>query len=319
VIELGLMAGDAFETQPGLSESIELGLTTGDAFGGITGLHESIELVLDAGEAIGDVQVGGVAEAIELALITGPGSVASALGINEAVDLVLVGGAATEEGAGSTDPNFSSVSLLLHMDGGDGSTTFTDSSSNALTAAASGTAQVSTSVVKYGTGSANFNESSAGRLTVTGSSVLGFTGDFTIEFWAYRTGNRGTLDTMMEAGSSGGSFTIRASTSGPGVYFTGAFENYANTLSLTENTWHHIAVCRAGSTVYVFKDGVDITTNAAPLTAGINDFGGNPIRIGESEISGRAFKGYIDDVRITKGVARYTANFTPPTAPFPDS
>jgi hypothetical protein len=96
VIELGLMAGDAFEAQNGLSESIELGLTTGEAFGGITGLHESIELVLDAGAAIGDVQVGGVDEAIELTLTTGPGSVASAPGINEAIELALVGGAADD-------------------------------------------------------------------------------------------------------------------------------------------------------------------------------------------------------------------------------
>jgi hypothetical protein len=91
------MTGDAFEAQNGLSESIELGLTTGEAFGGITGLHESIELVLDAGAAIGDVQVGGVAEAIELALVGGVGSVASAPGINEAIELVLVGGAAEEK------------------------------------------------------------------------------------------------------------------------------------------------------------------------------------------------------------------------------
>jgi hypothetical protein len=96
VIELGLMAGDAFEAQNGLNESIELGLTTGEAFGGITGLHKSIELVLDAAAAIGDVQVGGIAEAIELALTTGPGSVASAPGIAEAIDLVLVGGAADD-------------------------------------------------------------------------------------------------------------------------------------------------------------------------------------------------------------------------------
>jgi hypothetical protein len=118
------MAGDAFEAQNGLSESIELGLTTGDAFGGITGLHESIELVLDAGEAIGDVQVGGVAEAIELALTTGPGSVASALGINEAVDLVLVGGAAEVVASAAFTP--ADISTSLWLDAAD-ATTITES------------------------------------------------------------------------------------------------------------------------------------------------------------------------------------------------
>jgi hypothetical protein len=99
VIDLALVTGLALDSQNGLNESIELTLTTGQALNTLPGLRESIELVLDAGEAIGDVQVGGVAEAIELALTTGPGSVASALGINEAIDLVLAGGAASGEAA----------------------------------------------------------------------------------------------------------------------------------------------------------------------------------------------------------------------------
>jgi hypothetical protein len=89
------------DSQNGLNESIELTLTTGQALNTLPGLHESIELVLDAGAAIGDVQVGGVSEAIELALTTGPGSVASAPGIDEAIDLVLVGGAAS---GGAAEP-----------------------------------------------------------------------------------------------------------------------------------------------------------------------------------------------------------------------
>jgi hypothetical protein len=96
-IDLALVTGLALDSQNGLNESVDLALTTGQALNTLPGLHESIELVLDAGDAFGDVQVGGVAEAIELALATGPGSVASAPGIDEAIDLVLVGGAAEEE------------------------------------------------------------------------------------------------------------------------------------------------------------------------------------------------------------------------------
>jgi hypothetical protein len=95
-IDLILTTGAALDSQNGLSQSIELGLTTGQALNTLQGLGGSIELVLDAGAAIGDVEVGGVEEAIELALTTGPGSVASAAGIDEAIDLVLVGGAADD-------------------------------------------------------------------------------------------------------------------------------------------------------------------------------------------------------------------------------
>ena len=70
VIELGLMAGDAFETQPGLSESIELGLTTGDAIEAQNGLNQAINFELSAGAA---ATTSGISELIEIALIAGRG------------------------------------------------------------------------------------------------------------------------------------------------------------------------------------------------------------------------------------------------------
>jgi hypothetical protein len=317
VIELGLMTGDAFEAQNGLSESIELSLTTGEAFGGIAGLHESIELVLDAGAAIGDVQVGGVAEAIELALTTGPGSVASALGIDEAIDLVLVGGAAEEVvPSAPADPDFASVSLLLHMDGANGGTTFTDSSSFARTVFISGNVQTSTAQSKFGGASALF-DGSGDFLSFVAASELEFTGDFTIECFAYPTV---TTDKIIAGdGSAGGDaqnvqlFRINSSVVGNLAFFLNGTQVFANTAAgITANEWQHLAIARSGSTTRMFVNGTQIGSSNTSWTGSFKF----------SRIGGEFnldYQGYIDEFRITKGVARYTANFTPPTAPFPDS
>jgi hypothetical protein len=211
-----------------------------------------------------------------------------------------------------TDPNFANVSLLLHMDGSNGSTTFTDSSSNALAMTVSGSTALSTGQVKYGSASGGFI--SAGKLTAPNSPVLSMNADFTIEFWVYKTGSTGPYDTVVSA-SDESVFMIRAGGVNPGV-FPGGGSNIANTLNFTLNTWHHMAVVRNSGTYKVFQDGIDITTSTRTETT-TRDFSG--LIIGDSSVSGRYFVGYIDELRITKGIARYTANFTPPTTPFPNA
>lgn len=209
------------------------------------------------------------------------------------------------------DVYWSNVSLLLHMDGSNGSTTFTDSSSNALSMTVSGSTAISTTQVKYGSASGGFT--AAGKLTAPSNSVLSMNADFTVEFWVYRTGTTGSFDSVVSAASES-NFLIRAGGANPAV-LVGGGNNIANTLSFTQDTWHHIAVVRNSGTYKVFKDGTDITTSTY-TDSSTRDFSG--LIIGESSESGRNFVGYIDDFRITKGVARYTANFTPPIAAFPD-
>jgi hypothetical protein len=217
------------------------------------------------------------------------------------------------------DPYWANVSLLLHMDGSAGSTTFTDSSSNALSITVSGSTALSTAQIKFGTASGSFTN---GKLTAPSSSALSMDGDFTIEFWVYRTGTTGVVDSIVSAANEG-TFLIRACTdpSGAGVFpaadlYGNPGNNIANGLSFTLNTWHHIAIVRNAGTYRVFKDGTDITTSTYTDSSTRNLSG---LIIGDSSVSGRNFVGYVDDFRITKGLARYTANFTPPTAAFPDS
>lgn len=207
------------------------------------------------------------------------------------------------------DPYWANVSLLLRFEGSNGSTTFTDSSSNGLSMSPFGSVALSTSQIKYGVAAGGFT---AGKLAAPSSSTLSMNGDFTIEFWVYQTGNTSPYDTVVSAANES-TFMIRHASGYAGV-IVGGSTNVANTLSFTLNTWHHIAVVRNSGTYKVFKDGTDITTSTY-TDSNTRDLSG--LIIGDSSVSGRNFVGFIDEFRITKGLARYTANFTPPGAPFP--
>jgi hypothetical protein len=162
---------------------------------------------------------------------------------------------------------------------------------------------------------------------LTASSNAGFafgTGDFTVETWARPT----TLSTGYDYAMV---FDTRAVASPPNpgilVAFTNAtgvwifYESVANTITNTSssavaNQWQHVALSRAGTAWKFFVDGAQVGT----WTNGSNLGTSQPLLIGtarDNPGSDRNFPGYIDDLRITK-VARYTSNFTPPTASFPD-
>jgi hypothetical protein len=200
-----------------------------------------------------------------------------------------------------------SNALLLHMDGSNGSTAFTDSSSNAHAMTINnGVVTITTAQSKFGGASGEF----AGDLRTPTSSVFTFDADFTIELWARRTGTTGSFDTLVSA-SDELQLMIRPSGNNPGFFFGGS--QFAAGFALTLDTWQHVAMVRSGSTVAAYVDGVNIgtTTSSATVTC---DF----LIFGDSSVGVRYFKGQIDEVRVTKGNARYTANFTPPTAAFPN-
>ena len=214
--------------------------------------------------------------------------------------------------AGETDPDFANVSLLLHMDGSNGSTTFTDDSANNFTMSINdGTIAITTSQSKFGGASADFT--AGGDLRTPSNAAFTFDGDFTVELWARQTSTTGSFDTLVSAGSSEGTLMIRPSITDSGFFFRGT--KIGTGLAMSLNTWHHLAIARSGSTVVAYKDGVSIGTRVDANTASCA-----LLCLGDSSaVNRRYFKGQIDEFRVTKGVARYTANFTPPTAPFPDS
>ena len=209
-----------------------------------------------------------------------------------------------------TDANWSNVELLLLGNGTNGSTTFTDSSSNALTVTGYGNAQISTTQSKYG-GASIYFDGNGDYLTVTDSVVALGTGQFTIEFWMYAQ-STATNEAMMACGNPSTSNSWQIS-GGSTLTVSLGTSSVASTTFPSLNTWHHVAVTRDSSnTVRLFLNGTSVgsATNTADLTA-------SNLKIGANRAISEYFDGYLDDIRITKGVARYTADFTAPTAELP--
>lgn len=222
------------------------------------------------------------------------------------------------EVSGDTDPNFANVSLLLHMDGTNGSTTFTDKSNNALTVTANGNAQISITQSKFG-GAAGAFDGNGDYLSIANNSVFNFaTGDFTIEAWVYLSSVTGDWF-IASSSASGGMFfgySNLVSPFGWGVGRNLVAWDYLTGSTATINTWYHVAVSRQGTSLRVFVNGTQV--GATVTNSQSYNLSSTLLTIG-SQGTTYYLNGYIDDLRITKGVARYTANFTAPTAAFPDS
>jgi hypothetical protein len=217
------------------------------------------------------------------------------------------------------DGDFDNMSLLLKGEGTNGSTTILDSSSNNLSVTVNGDAQISTAVnTPFGTGDGVLAFDGTGDyLTIPSSTDFEFgTGDFTIEFWFkvlsvsgvqilydQRNGaNEGPQPTL---------YTINSSLR----YFTNASDRITvGTVAI--NQWYYLVLTRKGSSTKAFIGGIQggsTYTDTTTYTTGPSVFiGRNP-----DPSNPYPFNGYISNLRITKGVARYIENFDVPTAPFP--
>jgi hypothetical protein len=217
----------------------------------------------------------------------------------------------TPSAGGSSDPNFSSVSLLLHGNGANGGTTFTDSSNSPVTFTNSGVT-TSTTQFKFGTASLYFN-GVTNRLVASSNVPAQFgTADFTVEFWIYPTAIAGN-NRVISLGNFNevGNFQIELQNSGGIVVHVNQAYSVYNASTISANTWTHVAVVRSSGTVTVYKNGTSIGSNSQP--GNIN--GSYSLVIGNQTAFDAAFPGYIDDLRVTKGVAR---TITVPTAEYPD-
>lgn len=223
--------------------------------------------------------------------------------------------------SGASDPDFASVTLLLHGDGTNGSTTFTDSSSVPKTVTVSGST-ISTSSPKFGTGSMQHSGGYAEIPYGTGAVKLTTVSDFTIEFWMRASGAQSSSQSgiwQQDTGSGGYTGLLISANTARQVQFTGSADLASWTHLLQtigtymDNVWHHVAVTRSGSTLRGFFDGVKTLEISAPT------LGSNTATSWTGKYETYPFTGFIDDLRLTKGVCRYTASFTPPTVAFPNS
>jgi hypothetical protein len=175
-----------------------------------------------------------------------------------------------------------------------------------------GNAQVATNPVKYGSGSMYF-DGTAAALLPPASKLLAFgTGDFTVEVWVWPIAWDSNM-VVIQGGSNG--FGIQKYSSGAtgniGVIINGGWVITDAFLPIT-GQWSHIAVTRTNGVLRFFVNG-SVTGSSPANTADISD--------GIKNVGGEAgqtyFKGYMDDIRVTKGVCRYIANFTPPQQALP--
>jgi hypothetical protein len=213
----------------------------------------------------------------------------------------------------SADPYFSNVSLLLHMDGSNGSTTFTDSSSGNVTCTARGNAAVSTAQSKFGGASLVVDGTSQACVTCATTSVHAFgTADFTIEGWVYLN-TLGSDKKIFDCNYVDG-VMLQLFPGTSSLYIKNTNYDFSSTY-LPTGQWVHFAVTRASNAINLWLDGVSRAsgTNSTNITSAFE------LAIGASSSNRTGnLDGYIDDFRITKTVARYTSSFTPPTAPFPN-
>ena len=202
--------------------------------------------------------------------------------------------------------------LLLHCDGTDASTTFTDNSIYALTMTARGNAQIDTDQSKFGNASGLFDSNDVVDTPDLATWDFG-TDDFTIDFWvrfaAINAGNY--LFNMSDAGTSGVAIQFR---SDPvlRVYVQNTSNDFA--WAPVINTWYHLAVTRSGSSLRSFIDGTQIgstISNSSTITST------TLLKVGNyTDGFGGGLQGWLDEVRVSRGIARWTANFTPPSAAY---
>jgi len=181
-----------------------------------------------------------------------------------------------------------------------------------------GNAQISTAQSKFGGGSMLF-DGSGDWLTAPNSKGLYIgSGDFTIEGWLYlnATGATKGIVSQFNSNGTGPGWTLYIKTTNVLEFYGGSGTvTVTGTAAIAATTWTHFAVVRSGSTITIYVNG---TAGGTATNSSFSDDTSALVYVGgRADSASLALNGYIDDLRITKGYARYTSNFTAPTAPFP--
>jgi len=209
--------------------------------------------------------------------------------------------------------------LLLHCDGTNDSTTIVDDSGTSKSCSTGGNAKLKTSEKKFGTASCYF-DGNADYIQIADHDDLHFAhADFTMDFWVKFTALniRQTIwcqeeainnvcDLMMESTNK-----LRFFVYHPFGYAAHFYSSSA--LSVSTGNWYHIAIARSGSTCYMFLDGTSLGVDTVTAFGTISNIPA-VAKIGFDVTQyGASLNGYVDEFRLSKGIARWTSSFTPPT------
>jgi concanavalin A-like lectin/glucanase superfamily protein len=196
---------------------------------------------------------------------------------------------------------------LLHFDGVNGGTVFTDVKGHTFSVQG-GTPTTSTSQFKFGTASLTGPTTSA--ITSPASADWQFPGDFTVDCWVFQPDITTARD-IIGIGAPAVGIILRATGSGTFSFYRGA--DHAGGTCVA-NTWQHVAAVRSGSTCSLYVNGTSVASFTNSSTLGDNT---TTLTIPYSTTFGQGGNGmFVDEMRIIKGTAAWTSNFTPPTAAY---
>ena len=221
-------------------------------------------------------------------------------------------------GVGQNTLNPSLTLALLHFDGADGSTTFTDSSPTPLTySRAYSNNVISTTQSKFGGSSLYVGvDNGSGARSGLNDRFLLSNQDFTIECWFYDSvlsaGNKGIIGVADRHSIAIDNGTIK------GNVYTGSNFEIIHQTTVSAAVWNHVALVRNNGVVTLYVNGVASNTTVAIGTTSLLNDGNNLFKMTPGSYKGvfvYGFDGYIDEARLRRE-AVYTGNFTPPTAPF---
>lgn len=216
------------------------------------------------------------------------------------------------------DTYYSSVKLLLHMNGSNNSTTFTDNSGTPRTVTAYGDAKISTAQSKFGGASGVF-DGAGDYLGVASVGNIG-TSDFALEWWM-RVADVSLYQHIIGT-STNGDFMVAllAPYNGAGAIGVGRNNvawDFVRNATLSNNTWHHVAIARTSNTMYMYVDGSLVGSSGSNS----NTYNISGLQIGaQSAGTAAVLNGYLDDLRLTLHGRGFTGStITVPTAAYPDS
>ena len=209
------------------------------------------------------------------------------------------------------------TSSLVHFDDGNGATTITDETGKSWTVR--GNTVMTSTYKKFGVSSVEFDGDQDDAYTASHADFVFGSGDFSMECWIRRTGDTGLSEVLIRREASWFLALLADDTL---IFYT--YLNtpaYAGTLltsssSITvDSTWHHVAVDRSGSDWKLYIDGV---VEATASKSGTFDDTSKPVSIGavQEDTTFNEYYGRMDELRISKGIARWQGAFTPPGAPY---
>lgn len=226
---------------------------------------------------------------------------------------------------GASNGNDGFTKILIHFDGADTSTTITDVAAGVGTPAtwtANGNAQLDTAQSKFGGASGLFDGTGDYWASPDSTNFTLGSGNWTVDCWFNWNGGAGVRGFIAgqcdnTGAATNASITLEHQTNNTirAIANVGGTPNLiASTTTITTTGWHHVAFVRVSSVIKLFLDGVQEGGDVA-ISGTVND-STFAFSIGRGgEITGTPWNGWIDEFRLST-IARWTANFTPPTAAY---